>query len=535
MLPLPFRTGTFDAVVLNGVLEWVPVTAVGAPRQCQLAMLRELRRLLKTNGQLYVGIENRVGLKYFRGAIDEHSHLKFTSLMPRRLANAWSRARRNQDYRTYTYSRRGYAKLLREAGFTQVDFYCPYPDYREFDRLVPVTAAEIKPLYWPSSAWKRMVLRMPGSAQLLKWAVPSFSIVASNSRPGALRLHRIVNEISDRIGVKCDTPVRYYSKPIGEVFAFCTRDGDSTPTILMRIAETQVAIDARLAAARHLESLWDRCHGKGSCMNVVPRSIGRGIVGNAAFTAEEVKRGVSWRRISDFRRAPGGALLAVTDWLVEFQHATKTNCLWNHEVLRAQTRALADSVQRILPERRAVSCISGGTRALDCDEEGLPQIPVVVCHGDLHLDNVLFSPDDKRLTGVVDWDLGTMQGLPLTDLFILLINYAMVVKGETYARAVQSLLEPNTLTGLERAALGSYEAAFALDETYRRYAIRVAVLQDIVTLSDRRPETFRRLSNDFTDLPPTLLRAATVLEVVQPARWVHRGESERKPSGNSAT
>jgi ubiquinone/menaquinone biosynthesis C-methylase UbiE len=511
-LPLPFANETFDAVVLNGVLEWVPVTGDGDPRQCQLAILRELRRTLKPTGQVYIGIENRVGLKYFLGSIDEHSRMKYTSLLPRWLANQWSRAKRGEDYRTYTYSRRGYTQLLEEAGFQQADFHCPYPDYREFDRIVPVTAGAVKRLFRPTSAWKRAILQTPLCSQLLKWAVPSFSIVAGNAAPDASRLHRIVNDVSSRIGVDLETPVSLHSRPIGEVFAYCARAGETEPTILLRIAETQTAIDARLASAKHLESLWE--HGQGQCMEVIPQSKGHGIVTDGVFTAEEFKQGVSWQKIDHYRITPGNALAAVSGWLTDFQMATKSHETWKPREMRAHVAALSRRVQELLPVSPEGLSQQNRTPSPGSKTERFDGIPVVVSHGDLHLDNVLFSQTDGTLTGVIDWDLGSMRGLPMTDLIYLLLVYGMEVKGQTYSRTVQSILNPTSLSAAERKALQEYETAFALDGAYRTFAIQAAVLENIVTLSARRPAAFKRLENDLMTLPLRLWHSGLSTEGV---------------------
>ena len=136
---LPFFDKTFDLIVLNGILEWVGEwSRTGTPREVQLDVLRKLRALLKPTGALFVGIENRIGLDSFLGRID-HPGTRFTSLMPRWLASTYIRLSRpdfyrtligaNKGYRTYTYSPKGYRKLLREAGFPEVNLWWPPSGY----------------------------------------------------------------------------------------------------------------------------------------------------------------------------------------------------------------------------------------------------------------------------------------------------------------------------------------------------------------------------------------------------------------------
>jgi ubiquinone/menaquinone biosynthesis C-methylase UbiE len=111
---LPFSRNTFDLIILNGILEWVGEWRTGnGPREAQIEVLTMLRRMLRPGGLVLIGIENRIGFSSFLGRMD-HSGLRFTNLMPRRIASLYLKARRpgfyrtlinfEKGYRTYTYS-----------------------------------------------------------------------------------------------------------------------------------------------------------------------------------------------------------------------------------------------------------------------------------------------------------------------------------------------------------------------------------------------------------------------------------------------
>jgi len=143
-LGLPFGSEQFDAIVLNGVLEWCAMAAEGDPRECQLRFLRSIRNFLKSAGVLYVGIENRIGWDMLKGAAD-HSGLSYTSLLPRKLASLRCRVNGRQyrssanvDYRTYTYSLRGYRELFREAGYGDMRSFHAWNGYNEPNLLLPL-------------------------------------------------------------------------------------------------------------------------------------------------------------------------------------------------------------------------------------------------------------------------------------------------------------------------------------------------------------------------------------------------------------
>ncbi|HEU18441.1 MAG TPA: class I SAM-dependent methyltransferase, partial [Deltaproteobacteria bacterium] len=105
-LHLPFTDKYFDIAIINGVLEWIPMSQSGNPFQIQQDYLKEVRRILSDTGQVYLAIENRFALSYFLGRPDDHSGLKYGSLLPRKIADLYSKKIRECPYRTYTHSHR---------------------------------------------------------------------------------------------------------------------------------------------------------------------------------------------------------------------------------------------------------------------------------------------------------------------------------------------------------------------------------------------------------------------------------------------
>jgi 2-polyprenyl-3-methyl-5-hydroxy-6-metoxy-1,4-benzoquinol methylase len=165
-LRLPLAPGQFDVVVLNGVLEWVGLAnRNGDPRDLQVAFLRAVRKLLKPSGFLCVGIENRIALAYFRGVRD-HSGLRYTSLMPRAMADRacrWFSRRHRSDvnvgYRIYTYSLPGYRKLFQDAGLGAARAFHAWHGYNVPTVLLPLEGDRALLDFVDSQEWRRSGLR----------------------------------------------------------------------------------------------------------------------------------------------------------------------------------------------------------------------------------------------------------------------------------------------------------------------------------------------------------------------------------------
>lgn len=180
---LPFEPESFDLVVLNGVLDRVAEGLAGDPRQLQRAALERAQRLIRPGGYLSLGIENRFVLGHFTGQPDPNCGLPFVTVLPRRIADWYARRRGQDGYRNYLYSSRGYRKLLRRAGFRDVEFYIASPSHDHPRYLIPLKGSSF-PFYAANAglaqaSWVRRLgrnaMRLSG---LLKHLEHSFIILA---------------------------------------------------------------------------------------------------------------------------------------------------------------------------------------------------------------------------------------------------------------------------------------------------------------------------------------------------------------------
>jgi len=130
-LAMPFKEPLFDHILMNGVFEYMGEWGSGNdPGEIQKSVLRETKNLLKEKGTLFIAIENRFGLDFFYKERD-HNKLYLTSIMPRFLANITNMIFNKKRYLTYTHSFNAYNKMLLEAGFTKINFFYAWPDYRD--------------------------------------------------------------------------------------------------------------------------------------------------------------------------------------------------------------------------------------------------------------------------------------------------------------------------------------------------------------------------------------------------------------------
>lgn len=107
----------FDFVTLIGVLEYAP-KFIGGDTPVQ-SMLQRALALLAPSGTLLIAIENKLGLKYFAGASEDHLGVPMYGIEGLYKAGE-----------PETFGRLELQEKLRAAGFHHAQFYFPFPDYK---------------------------------------------------------------------------------------------------------------------------------------------------------------------------------------------------------------------------------------------------------------------------------------------------------------------------------------------------------------------------------------------------------------------
>lgn len=473
---LPFPDDHFDCIILNGVLEWLATEqdlvlekhwdakrarrhGYGkSPEQMQLEGLRELHRVLKRDGAIYIASENRIGLQYFFGYPDDHVNIRFASLLPRSLANFVTKRLRNSEYRTYTYSPKRLVRLVERAGFENNKLYSAYPHYNTLARLTPFSVFEMlgalpregdvpfstlgrAKVYAFSQIWKLL------PRALGKHLSPSLSLIATKGaaapRParlfamlleaglledGALGEHELA-VVNSRFGTGNPTNYLVYDRAAARPRYFCKIARQKKDRTL------QVESAMTALARRHME---------GSAReSSIPRNLFAGEVDGVSILVTEFVEGRragnrtmdALRRIDRFTegRPPAlrwcadrikgfarnrwldsidGAVRDALDWLADFQAATQVGVFDlgrdGPEWLDGKWDLIAANGIDISGFESSRAALSERLRAL----KGCV-IPICMQHGDFDVCNLYMARD--RLV-ILDFEHAVEEGLATFDL-----------------------------------------------------------------------------------------------------------------------
>jgi ubiquinone/menaquinone biosynthesis C-methylase UbiE len=446
-LELPFFDQTFDLIVINGVLEWVGEWQTDKdPRAVQVEFLQRVSRLLKDQGVIVIGIENRLSYETLLGAID-HSGLPYTNWMPRFAATYWLRRLRSHryrtsanktDYRTYTYSERGYERLLADGGLS-AQYYWSYPGYNEPYSLVPlvseliedqIVSGSTEPSQAKRRTWRSEVAGMLARLGVLRFLVPEFLIVAGkNTDSFVMPNRRFWKAMECALPSKSDlehplfmlSTDAFRKKSVMRIFD----QKDRALRVVVKTAEISNGSPIQKEFA-NLTLVTSRLqHASRPGFNV-PGPLASFQVGNFIYSAELPASGEQFSRLlfsnpqsrwlpflsKELPRSIGIAVM-LAGTLKGERSVDQVDPRW----WRLPSIVEADTNIDLLREQ---SSASQDSEFLDC-----------VQHGDYTVEN-LFLDRQTGQTLVIDWEHLVRGVPPLYDIFTLLISLLhAVVTGDT--------------------------------------------------------------------------------------------------------
>jgi SAM-dependent methyltransferase len=120
---------TSDLAFLVGVVEYAGLWDTSQEvEDLQVSVLRTAWSSLNPGGALVLGSKNRLWPRF--ALRDVHTNQPFVNSLPRRVVRRWTAGHPEGEYRHYIHSPRGWTRLLKRAGFTDIRFYFPYPSYQ---------------------------------------------------------------------------------------------------------------------------------------------------------------------------------------------------------------------------------------------------------------------------------------------------------------------------------------------------------------------------------------------------------------------
>ncbi|OGP59713.1 MAG: hypothetical protein A2V67_02885 [Deltaproteobacteria bacterium RBG_13_61_14] len=471
-LPLPFRDQTFDTIILNGVLEWAPVSFSGPPDEAQTRLLREMARILKPAGSLFVAIENRYSLLDVLALIEGHTGLIWGAVLPRRISDLYSRLKYGKEMRVYTHSRRVLAHMLTEAGFESTHFFCPLPSYHNFRKIVSLEdqGMSLSFDFFPTTRrfhWVNRVLSVAADIsplnQLLQKTVPSFQVTAQKNHSSAPSsfLTRLLQHLGREME-NCSPNLQVEQYLVrGNRVVVLASPPSSPAGVVIRLPLNPAGEAMTRTSWNALQALQDHPTLRHERKALFPRPLRTGILEGQTYFVEEKKSGRPgsyWVSFPLYQNRIHQAVSLFSDLWAESQTVRGftesdfdrlfANPLRHLESVLAHS-PLADFPQR-LGDALRLSLLGH-------------QTSLGMVHGDYHLLNLLFGKQGE-IQGITDMDTLTWQGLPGVDLIALFSRYPYLRQGMNFGQAFLSVILPRRFFSFEQALWEQHARQYRLGD-----------------------------------------------------------------------
>lgn len=488
---LPFETHFFDIVILNGVLEWIPVlqdinletywngksadtTRYSAnPRQMQLAVLAELHRVLKPSGTLCLAIENRFGAQYLMGYPDDHVNIKYVSLMPRFLANIITKRTRGCEYRAHTYSLAGLQQLLRESAFSNTKFYGAFLHYTAPEAIVPVDML---------GKWKLKVLPARPIVKVfpsawLKYVAPSYIAITGDSESmlsRALCTAGVLHFPPASI-VKCKSRMEDYNTANFIVYAH----DKNIPTYFCKICRdnqhTDILIDEvhNLKTAHHLLNGQDIEHD-------IPELVFFGVIEGMTLLVQRYIEGMPTKfdctaklTKANLRKLDNDIRTAIA-FLVKFQKHTSRGQISTQQLISIieEYRVKLNSAGMLTLIEN--DCVKNILQSLHIQKANIPPCAI---HGDFDFfTNILF---DEHGVKVIDFESFQPVGLPFFDLTTLIYNAIIIAYSKSKKHEVSLSVFIDRFSGYIREWATFYSDLSGIPLSIVQYFSHIAILEQM--------------------------------------------------------
>ncbi len=505
---LPFPDGFFDMVILNGVLEWVALDQdivleihwdkrrgdattkySQNPRDVQVEVLREMQRVLKPGGHLHLAIENSVGYQYLAGTPDDHVNLKYVSFLPRFLANAITKWRRNSEYRTYIYSLPGYRRLLKDGRFGNMEFYGAFPHYIRPSEIIPEKLIK---------HWKKIVLPAGNKAwhirtavklfpdNLLKCVSPSFVIIAQKPDGQKTEEARIIQLLRKAgIPLEAKPPDVRVMKSAGRAgnlhpANFLIYDNnESKPVYFCKICRDNKYTDILKSEADNLKTAYKLLE-KTELKNNIPHLRYFGAIDGITLLVTQYIAGKTSEfnpaarlSLGNLKKLDESVQQGIT-FLAEFQKNTRVR-----EVATPYLLAAIEKQRKILIAKgKLTGEIDTQIHRLTGEIKNLKglRLPLCAIHGDFDFYyNVLFNGPGVQ---VVDFEHFEPEGLPFLDLATLIFNPILIARHTAQKDVPLAFyIDKYSLKGYIFKWLNLYSELSGISMDLLKYIARIAALE----------------------------------------------------------
>lgn len=457
---LPFQPRTFDLVVLGCVSKWLPDDLQSNLFYTHENVLKEILRVLKPSGALYVGVRNRTAWRSWFSWNDSGSDSRFVSLGHRRSRVAHSDLAGKAS--SFRVGKRAYERLLNRCGLGHTQFYVPLPTLPHPSAMMP--AEDKKRL---AQQVQRVVFgRKEQVAQKLKGFLDShfpdaYGVVARKETSPSF-LERIAEHI--RANHALETPAAFHYRMNGEMgmVTVLYRGNSHSNAFVLKLpihdrGETELKREVEL-----LENIHSGKSGLSRIAFLCPRVLGKGKFEKQYYALFSIMPGWSGDKL----------LLHPANWTLPLQEGVwlaielhESGLTESGEALQTRLEELGNAVRSLAWDERQRRVVEKAVALVAESFSGIDHPLRAFGHGDMKPANLLFDPKNLKLTGVIDWGASGPGELTGYDVQFLMVDIRRKLHQRSLAQELRLWIRGEFLEEDIASTLAEYAERTGLPDT----------------------------------------------------------------------
>ena len=419
----PFRDKFFDLIVLHHIenIYHFSVSDSFSRKAKAKWLFKEIERMIHTSGSVFISFMNKYGYHRVLGRITDGREKYLPS-------------KGKMDFSSFQVRR-----ALKKAGLENIRSYSVYPSLSDLRELFDIgTTKDVRDVQG-----KRQLLR----EYLFRRGIfsPAYIFIASKRTYTNFLGRLIKNSV---IGKKRYRISRYLIGGDHVILCVNFNGEQGQDGVIIRMPLTDTATTRCINNMTALKNVRLTNHRISS---LVPEPLEEGSYEEQPFFIEKKLNGIA---IDEYGETFAKCFPIVLSFFTDFHRKTAQHYKVDDAIFE---RFFLGYLKELKKVSNKASLPNGHLYELYFKKQLYDkELPIVMEHGDLKLENILFDPKTNSIKGIIDWDLSKQEGMPLLDILHLLASRRRVIHKRKLIEVIKDVMIPLNFDDWEKEVLFRY-------------------------------------------------------------------------------
>lgn len=445
------RLAKQDLIVFEDSLSWILSHPAGSTYKTMVDLMQKASRLLSERGECLVAVPNRLALDSLlgghRGSSPEPGRPPQAGASPRSVLNQ-NGASTSDVQGCWVPS---LLRAFRHSELRHQRLYFLYPSRESPEQILGWGNGE-------PSGEQHPLVRMLNQTGMGKYFFDSPVFVVSKKPPQNNLLESLLQRMQEQLGLREAPKIcRNIISNQNTLVFFLELESDGKAVLKLPLCETslrRVELDRNMLEKAHEVSTPE-------VRPLVPRVLCYGVLHKQPYFVRCYVPGVDAKLLVHSREEYSRVVADAAGILLQWHQASHRVVELTPELCERYFVTYFRQARPYLPAY--LGLLDEIQSFLQQASIGQP-LSLGLMHGDFHFNNLMIDPGTRRISGILDWDMGEMDGLPMLDLFHLMMSKERGLRDCGIGEAFDKVLLSNAFDPEESRLVEEFRCALGISE-----------------------------------------------------------------------